>query len=130
MKLLKLWLPVFLWAGFIFYLSGIPQLSTGWGIYDLILRKIAHISEYFILTFFLYRALKGSFNLSIFSLFFWPFSLAFLYAASDEIHQLFVFGRSCSLLDVIMDTFGIIGFYLFLKYKSKRGQRCSLKTPR
>lgn len=126
MKFIKLWVPVFFWAGLIFYLSSIPQLSTGWGIYDLILRKVAHITEYFILTWLLYRAFRDSFNLSSLYLFFWPFALSFLYAASDEAHQFFVFGRSCSPLDVVIDALGIIGFFIFLKYK--RGKICSLKT--
>lgn len=85
------------------------------------------MSEYFILVFLLYRAFKGTFRLSFWSLFFWPFSLTFLYAVSDEIHQLFVFGRSGNIPDVIIDTLGIIGFYLFLKYKNKRGGECLLK---
>ena len=123
MKFLKLWVPVFSWAGLIFYLSSIPQLSTGWGIYDLILRKAAHITEYFILAWLLYRAFQGSFNLSFFSLFFWSFTLSFLYALSDEVHQLFVFGRSCSSGDLAMDTLGIIVFFIFLRYRKLRLQK-------
>lgn len=125
MKFFKLWLPVFLWTGLIFVLSSIPQLSTGWGIWDLLFRKAAHISEYFILTALLYRAFKGSFALLPFYLIFWSFILSFLYAVSDEIHQLFVFGRSGNPADVLIDTVGIIGFYTFLRYKNKRGGRCS-----
>ena len=87
MKFFKLWVPVFGWCWVIFYLSGIPQLGTGWGVWDLILRKAAHITEYFILAVLLYRALKGSINLSSFYLSVWTFSLSFLYAVSDEIHQ-------------------------------------------
>jgi VanZ family protein len=32
--------------------------------------------------------------------------VVFLYACSDEIHQLFVPNRSGELLDVLLDTFG------------------------
>ena len=117
MKFLKLWVPVFSWCALIFYLSSIPQLTTGWGVYDLILRKAAHIAEYFILAWLLYRAFQGSFNLSFFYLFFQSFSLSFLYALSDEIHQLFVFGRFSSSADLAVDTLGIIGFFIFLRYK-------------
>jgi len=48
--------------------------------------------------------------------------IAFLYAFSDEAHQIFVPGRSCELLDVFIDTFGsFIGMYVYLLvYKLRR----------
>ncbi len=116
---MKLWPPVFIWCGFIFYLSSIPGLNTGWGNWDLILRKIAHILEYFILAGLLYRAFKGSFQLSSFHLTFWPLALSFLYAASDEIHQAFVPTRSPSPKDVLIDTVGIAAFYFLIRYQNK-----------
>jgi len=119
MKFFKLWVPVFGWCGLIFYLSSIPNLGTGWGTWDTILRKAAHITEYFILVFLLYRAFKGSFDLSSFYLLFWSCVLSFLYAVSDEIHQAFVPTRSPSVKDVLIDSVGIIVFYLFVKYKNR-----------
>jgi len=68
MKTFKLWLPVIIWASLIFYLSNIPHLKTNFE-YDFILRKIAHIVEYFILTFFLHRAFKGAFDMDGFYLY-------------------------------------------------------------
>jgi len=115
MKLIKLWLPVFIWCGIIFYLSSLPNLQTEWGFWDLILRKLAHIIEYLILTFLLYRAFKRSFNLSASHLIFWSSVLSFLYAISDEIHQRFVPTRSGNLEDVLIDAVGIILFYIILK---------------
>ena len=114
MKIFKLWFPVIIWAGFIFYLSNIPDLKTNLK-YDFILRKIAHAVEYFILTFLLYRAFKGSFNMNIFQLFIYPATLSFFYAVSDEFHQSFVPGRSAAIRDVIIDTIGILGFYIVAK---------------
>ena len=114
-KFFELWLPVVIWAIFIFTLSGIPYLKTGLK-YDFALRKSVHVTEYFILTFLLYRALKNSFNSNLFCLFIFPFCLSFFYAGSDEIHQLFVLGRSGCLRDVFIDTAGIFGFYLVLLY--------------
>ena len=123
MKIFKLWLPVIIWAGLIFCLSSIPSLKTNLK-YDFILRKIAHIVEYFIFTFLLYRAFKGSFNMSIFQLFIYPFTLSFLYAVSDEFHQSFVPGRSASIRDVLIDTIGILGFYIAVKiFALKRGNK-------
>ncbi len=115
MKLFKLWSPVFIWCGIIFYLSGLPNLQTQWGFWDFILRKAAHISEYLILCFLLYRAFKGSFSLSSSYLIFWPSLLSLLYAISDEIHQRFVPTRSGNLEDILIDTLGIAAFYIIFK---------------
>jgi len=123
-KFFKLWVPVVVWAGVIFFFSSIPDLKTNLE-YDFLLRKIAHISEYFIFTFVLYRAFRWSFNLSPIRLFMYPAAFAFLYAISDEIHQYFVLGRSCSFRDVLIDSIGIIGFYIFIRMK--KGYLCSTK---
>ena len=124
MKLVKLWLPVAIWAGVIFFFSSIPDLKTSLE-FDFFLRKIAHITEYFILTFILYRAFRGSFNLNFIRLFMYPAVFALLYALADEFHQSFVLGRSCSLGDVLIDSLGIIGFYIFIRMK--KGCLCSTK---
>ncbi|MCM8782257.1 MAG: VanZ family protein [Candidatus Omnitrophica bacterium] len=115
MKLVKFWLPVFVWCGLIFWLSSIPNLETNLGFWDTILRKIAHIAEYFILTMLLYRAFKNSFSLKSFSLIFWPVILSLIYAISDEIHQLFVPTREGSLQDVLINSGGICLFLILLK---------------
>lgn len=124
MKLFKLWLPVAVWAGVIFFFSSIPDLKTGLE-YDFLLRKIAHITEYFIFTFLLYRAFSGSFNMNVFRLFMYPAVFSLLYAISDEFHQYFVVGRSCSVYDVLVDAIGIIGFYIFIRLK--KGYLCLTK---
>ena len=108
-KVFKLWAPVIVWMAIIFFFSGIPYLKSELK-YDFILRKIAHITEYFILTFLLYRAFKGSFHINVFRLFAYPAALSFLYAVSDEIHQSFIPGRTCTVRDVLIDSIGILGF--------------------
>jgi len=114
MKLFKLWLPVFVWAATIFYFSSMPYLKTDLAC-DFILRKIAHIGEYLILAFLLHNAFKNTFNLNTFLLFVYPTGIAILYAVSDELHQLFVPGRSCSARDVFIDSIGVFGFYILEK---------------
>ncbi len=101
-----------MWCILIFYLSDTPNLTTGLGIWDFILRKIAHMVEYFILAVLLYRAFKGSFVLGFSYLIFWPSVLSFLYAVSDEIHQLFVPTRNGNAGDVLIDGIGITFFVL------------------
>ncbi len=119
-KFIKLWLPVIIWATFIFYLSSIPYLKTNLS-YDFVLRKIAHVTEYFILTFLLYRAFHGSFDLITFYLFTYPACLSLLYAMSDEFHQRFVAGRNGSVNDVLIDSIGIVGFYVIVKIFKSSG---------
>lgn len=119
MKLVKLWIPVAVWAGVIFFFSGIPDLKTELK-YDFFLRKIAHITEYFILTFLLYRAFSGSFKLNRIRIFMYPAVFSFLYAASDEIHQYFVWGRNCSLVDLLIDSLGIVCFLVLIKFKPSK----------
>ena len=93
-----LWLPVLVWAGLIFALSSVPDLGTGLGGWDLVLRKLAHAGEYAVLGALLQRVL-GRPGLA--------FALGALYALSDEIHQSFVPGRQGSPLDVALDAAGV-----------------------
>ena len=86
------------------------------------IRKLAHYTLYFILGILSFLVVKDySINkkLIIYSLL-----ICFLYACSDEFHQLFIIGRSARVLDVIIDTFGsfcsISIFYIFNKEISKR----------
>lgn len=82
-----------------------PNLESGLD-QDFILRKFAHIFEYFVLTLLIFPAVFKSkqnkktalFLAAVFSL---------LYAISDEYHQTFIFGRSGNITDVFIDSFGI-----------------------
>ena len=94
----RLWLPVLIWAAVIFTFSAVPDLGTGLGGWDLVLRKLAHTVEYAILGALLVRA-TGRPGLA--------FGLGVLYAASDEVHQAFVAGRHGSPIDVAIDAIGI-----------------------
>jgi VanZ family protein len=91
------WALVVLWAAVIFTLSSIPHLGTDLGIWDTILRKGAHMTEYAILGALLLRALERELP---------AFAAAVAYAITDEIHQLFVRGRHGSPVDVAIDAAG------------------------
>lgn len=109
------WLPVIFWMAVIFYFSDQPDLKSGLpGDWDFILRKLAHITEYFILTLLLARALAGE-KISKSRALIFAGLAALLYAVSDEIHQLFVFGREGSVKDVVIDGVGIIIALFFKK---------------
>jgi len=73
-----------------------------------ILRKSAHIGEYFILGALVMNAMKTS-KVPKFKAFIMSILLCILYAMSDEIHQHFVPGRSAQVSDVLIDTIGAIG---------------------
>ena len=97
-RVLSAWLPVVAWAGLIFTLSSIPDLGTGLGGWDLVLRKLAHAAEFAILGVLLLRALEHAWA---------AFWLGVAYAVADEIHQSFVAGRVGSTLDVAIDAAGV-----------------------
>ncbi|MDP4181559.1 MAG: VanZ family protein [Bacillota bacterium] len=90
---------------------------------NLIFRKLLHFSEYFFLAVLLYGMLK-LFSVSSSVRFFLTFSIAVLYSASDEIHQIFVPKRTARITDVFIDSTGIllgaVLMYYFEKRKSAR----------
>jgi VanZ family protein len=94
----RTWLPVVVWAAVIFAFSSIPNLSSGLGGWDLVLRKIAHTAEYAVLGALLVRATGRSWL---------ALGLGALYAVSDEFHQTFVAGRHGSPVDVAIDSVGL-----------------------
>lgn len=78
-----------------------------------VLRKIAHVMEFLILSILLCNAfftcgVKGG-NPIIYVLF-----ITLLYAVLDEYHQIFVIGRGSSVKDVLIDFIGgIIGMIIY-----------------
>jgi VanZ family protein len=71
------------------------------------IRKLAHLTEYFILGILLFRAFRSdSKELRIQRWAFYSILFMVLYAASDEFHQSFVSARTASLLDIGLDTLG------------------------
>ena len=98
MRKLTLWGPVVAWAAVIFALSSIPSLSSGLGVWDTVLRKGAHLTEYAVLGALLLRALGRDAP---------AFLAGMAYAATDELHQHFVAGRHASPIDVGIDAVGV-----------------------
>ena len=103
---MTVWLPVVAWAALIFVLSSRPDLSTGLGFWDTVLRKGGHLIEYAILGALLLRALGRELP---------AFAVGVAYAVSDEIHQSFVRGRHASPLDVAIDAVGLAAGILLLR---------------
>ena len=111
-SLARNWVPVVAWAGVIFAFSAVPDLGTGLGGWDLVLRKIAHATEYAILGALLVRA-TGRTGVA--------FALGVLYAISDEFHQTFVAGRHGAPLDVAIDAVGVaVGIAVWQSVRTRR----------
>ncbi len=126
-KILKYWLPVFLWMALTFLMStgmftsentsriivplirflfpsATPHQIT---IAHEIVRKLAHVTEYFLLGLLLFRAFKSdSTGPTVWRFAIYALAVVALYALTDEFHQTFVLGRTPSIVDVGIDTFG------------------------
>lgn len=120
-------LLVILWMIFIFVMSSFDATSSSnqsnfivdiitsiinikdIGLLSLIIRKLAHFTEYFILGILVINFITRYDKKIIIAIL-----LCIIYATSDEIHQIFVTGRSCQVTDVIIDSMGsIMGVYLY-----------------
>ena len=79
-------------------------------------RKIAHYTIYFLLGLFVYKLILLT-N--------WKYKkrktigICFLYASLDEIHQLFIAGRTGQVKDVFIDTLGAVSAITLIHFLSK-----------
>ena len=147
----KYWLPVLIWMAIIFSASGdtqsyqhssriigpflhwlFPAMSeTNVNHVVTFARKCAHLTEYAILAFLFWRAIRqpSKANPRPWS---WPqagAAVAFvaLYAATDEFHQSFVPSREASGRDVLIDTtgaaLGMLVLWLILDWRQRKSSR-------
>lgn len=137
---LKYWLPVIAWAALISVLSTDPFSSEHTGrflipllhwifrgagddtleILHAIIRKSAHLTEYFLLGFLLYRALRGQDRGWRLKWAIWAVAIAAGYAALDEFHQVFVPSRTASPWDALLDTAGACAAQVAVWWLSRR----------
>ncbi|MBU4308781.1 MAG: VanZ family protein [Nanoarchaeota archaeon] len=106
---------------FIFYMSSLSFSGVGdstLGSYSI----IYHIVVFFFFSLFLQISLhkgKEDWFLLIAGIF-----ISLAYGVSDEIHQLFVAGRQCSLLDIVWDGVGIVFsamiYWISLEFKKQK----------
>ena len=132
---------VILWMIFIFYMSSNTSTESSKQsgvivsfIIDLfnitntdnltfIIRKLAHFIEYFILGILVINVI-----LDYHKRIYYAITICFIYALSDELHQIFIPGRSCEVRDIIIDIIGsVMGIYFlyFLKKKHIRQTKIS-----
>ncbi len=75
--------------------------------FTVIIRKVAHMSEYCLLAVLLYLFLIDIYPIDKY-LYILIILLCIFYATTDEIHQLFVPDRSGTIIDVLIDTIGTL----------------------
>lgn len=124
MKRLLGWLPAIGWAGLIFLLSSLPTIPAP-EVSNL--DKVGHFVVYLVLGALLATAAGRSG---------WPLWAAVVlgvaYGATDEVHQMFVPGRSPSVQDWLADAAGVCaGVYLHARLRARRaaGSRARRTDP-
>jgi VanZ family protein len=134
-SILSRWLPVLIWVTVIFFASANPDpykalpyrwiepcfsASSSYPSCAELVGRVLHISEYAVLALLTARAMFQHENVTLANLVL-VLGLTELYALSDEIHQLFVPGRSFQLMDLGLDLFGgVIGLIIYRRIRAKR----------
>lgn len=140
-NLVRYWFPVVAWGLVIFALSTaslhagftlrlltdllklfLPGLSLSTiELLHSLLRKAAHVAEYFVFGLLLWRAFRADATTS------WQtrwaaraFLLALAFASLDELHQSFESGRTASVLDVGIDAVGAGLALLWLRLRARQ----------
>ena len=136
-KIIIILLPL-AWMAMIFYLSHQPaeqsaELSGGivanlieifhLPVTEHFVRKAAHFSEYAVLGILVVNAVR----LFVSNHFLWTsVVVCSLYSVTDELHQLFIPGRSCQVSDMLLDTAGsaagVLLWWLVICLMKKRKQ--------
>ena len=107
-RALGLLAPPLVLMAVIWVLSAQPDLSSGLQ-QDLLLRKLAHVTEFAVLALLWTRALAGLLRPVARRAAPWvAAAIALVWAAVDERHQHFVPGRVGSVRDVAIDAIGVV----------------------
>ena len=91
------------------------------------LRKCMHATVYFVLVILVINAFNQMHLLTRVNTYLYSIIICFIYACTDEIHQLYVVGRTGQFIDVLIDTIGaLLGclmFYIGSKIINKNRKR-------
>lgn len=131
-RFFKIYLPPLLWAGFIFWNSHRPYLDIS-GLNFPHVDKFGHFGVYLILGFLISRALcSGQVQNFQRKIMIAAIIIGSLYGASDEVHQLFVPGRSAEFADWLADTIGVFAAQLLSWWYAKKARihSCNQTTPK
>ena len=124
MRRVSRYAPALAVMALIFGLSAQPDLSSGLGTWDTLLRKLAHVTIYAILWLTVARATRWRRPVL-------TTVIALLYAVSDEVHQSFVAGRHGTPVDVAIDAVGMgLAALAWVHAAHRRGGRPGPPWPR
>ena len=84
------------------------------------IRKFAHLSEYFILSILVSLYIQ-CYKINLNKIIIMSFIICVLYACTDEFHQLFINGRSGEMLDVLIDSIGVILWLVIYYFYRRKG---------
>lgn len=84
-----------------------PERQLDRDLLNAVIRKAAHLGEYAVLSVLVAYAI-WDLDLPKKAKWILPAAVSSLYAVTDEVHQYFVPGRSCRLVDIGVDTCGAI----------------------
>jgi VanZ family protein len=103
-RVAALLIPPLAMMALIFVLSGQPSDNVDRAWWDVLLRKLAHVTEYAVLTALWWRALR---SLGVRRPILGAIAISLCYAATDEFHQTFIDGRHGTPVDVLIDSVGM-----------------------
>jgi VanZ family protein len=132
--------PVFVWAAVIWIFSTswfsaesispflfpllhflFPHASAqGISLLHTVIRKSAHLAEYALFSLLILRAIRGERREWHVRWAVAAVAIAAGYAATDELHQAFLFSRTPSMIDVLLDTSGAVVAQLWLAWRAHR----------
>ena len=102
-------------AGILAKLLGLDAVPPA---FTTLVRKAAHFTVFLLLGLCVRPNMKKGWHAALFCL---------LYAVTDEIHQLFVPGRSCEIRDMCIDSCGVLAgvviILLIYKLRNRRAKR-------
>ena len=100
--------PALLVMAIIFFLSGQPSDHEHRPTMEVLLRKLGHVTGYFLLALAWWRALRElGLSHSLAAQLRGAALISVLYAVTDEFHQTFVRGRTGTPVDVLIDAIGV-----------------------
>lgn len=102
----KYWVPAALYMAVIFWLSSRPSPEALKLIPIIAHLKLVHIIEYGLLYALVYYAFEMTTDYSPVEIFAASLMLTVLYGLTDELHQIFIVGRTSRLADVLADGVG------------------------
>ena len=114
-------LPLFIWTGTMILFSSLPgnklpEIATFWQ-WD----KVAHGAEYFVFTVLLFRYSVLVRHKTPEQALWFCLVIGLIYAALDELHQILIPKRECSIYDFTADAVGILaGISAAWQYYRKR----------